>query len=121
MNLLLDENLSNRFRGALESAGHRVVYWLDVGKAGAPDEQVLAWARENDFRLVTADLDHGAILAATRAASPSVIQIRAKSLRPERVVPLLIVAIAQCAVELEAGAFVVLEADGTRIRRLPLR
>jgi predicted nuclease of predicted toxin-antitoxin system len=42
----------------------------------------MAWARENPYIVFTNDLDYGALLVATAAASPSVIQIRAEDIRP---------------------------------------
>ena len=42
----------------------------------------MAWARENRYIVFTNDLDYGALLFATAAASPSVIQIRAEDIRP---------------------------------------
>lgn len=121
MNLLIDENLSKLFREVLEAAGHKVVYWREVGRGGAPDDELLEWARANGFRLVTADLDHSAILWSTGAPSPSVIQIRARSLRVHRIAALLVASIAEYQIELEGGALLVLEADRTRVRMLPLR
>jgi predicted nuclease of predicted toxin-antitoxin system len=42
----------------------------------------MAWARQNRYIVFTNDLDYGALLFATAAASPSVIQIRAEDIRP---------------------------------------
>jgi len=42
----------------------------------------MAWARENRYTVFTNDLDYGALLFATAAASPSVIQIRTEDIRP---------------------------------------
>lgn len=42
----------------------------------ATDEEIMRWARENGYVVFTHDLNFGVILAATRAQSPSVIQVR---------------------------------------------
>ena len=42
----------------------------------------MAWARENRYTVFTNDLDYGALLFATAASSPSVIQIRTEDIRP---------------------------------------
>ena len=46
------------------------------------DTEIIAWACENSYIVFTNDLDYGALLFATAAASPSVIQIRTEDIRP---------------------------------------
>jgi predicted nuclease of predicted toxin-antitoxin system len=62
----------------LEEAGHTASHWSTIGSLNAPDHEVLLWAKANGYLLFTHDLDFGAILAATEAEGPSVIQIRGK-------------------------------------------
>lgn len=38
MKILVDMNLSPRWREALEASGYEAVWWRDVGPANAPDE-----------------------------------------------------------------------------------
>ena len=45
----------------------------------------MAWATEHGYVVVTADLDFGAILAATRRMSPSVVQVRSDILTPHSI------------------------------------
>ena len=63
MKLLVDMNLSPR--------------WSAIGKANAPDSEVMAYAAEHGYIVLTHDLDFSAILAATHGEKPSVVQIRA--------------------------------------------
>jgi len=47
-----------------------------------PVVRFMLWAKANGHLLFTHDLDFGAILAATEAEGPSVIQIRAQDISP---------------------------------------
>jgi hypothetical protein len=53
-----------------------------IGSPSALGTEIMAWARENRYIVFTNELDYGALLFATAAASPSVIQIRAEDIRP---------------------------------------
>jgi len=78
-----------------------------------------SWAKANGYCIVTHDLDFGAILAATRAAGPSVIQIRAQDLAPGTLRPLLLNVLRQYSQRLMSGALLTLDAQGARVRILP--
>ena len=71
-------NLSPSWIASLESGGHSAVHWSSIGSPSALDTEIMAWARENRYIVFTNDLDYGALLFATAATSPSVIQIRAE-------------------------------------------
>ncbi len=77
MRVLLDMNLSPEWLPHLREAGHEAVHWSHVGEQNAPDAVIMNWAHERDYVIITHDLDFGAILAATEARGPSVVQIRA--------------------------------------------
>ena len=83
MNILLDMNLSPEWVSVLNDAGHRAVHWASVGAYDAPDSDLLVWANNNGYILFTHDLDFGAILAASGATFPSVIQLRSHNVAPD--------------------------------------
>jgi len=120
MKILIDMNLSPRWGLSLREAGVDARHWSEIGPAKAPDTEIFAYAAENDFVILTHDLDFGAILAAGRGEKPSVIQLRGLDLRPEVAAPVVIAALNQTAQELQAGALVTLDARKTRLRILPL-
>ena len=120
MKLLVDMNLSPRWVEALRAAGHEAVHWSAVGQWTASDRDIMRFARDNDFVVLTHDLDFGDILAATGGAKPSVVQIRASGLGVARIGAQVIGGLALCAEELIAGALVTIDASRTRIRLLPL-
>ena len=75
MKLLVDMNLSPSWVDRLSQHGFEAVHWSTIGAATAPDAEILVWAREHRFVVITNDLDFSAILAATPGQTPSVVQI----------------------------------------------
>jgi len=73
-------NLSPAWIARLAGLGFEAVHWSTIGAATAPDVEILAWANEHQFVVVTSDLDISAILAAGAGAAPSVVQIRMQDL-----------------------------------------
>jgi predicted nuclease of predicted toxin-antitoxin system len=81
----------------------------------------MAWARENRYIVFTNDLDYGALLFATAAASPSVIQIRAEDIRPASAEHAVLFALEAAAEDLSTGALVTIDPRRLPISTLPLR
>ena len=64
MKILLDMNLSPALVQKLSSLTHTSIHWSEVGDARASDREIMAWAAENGYTVLTHDLDFGALLAA---------------------------------------------------------
>ena len=121
MKLLVDMNLSPRWIGVLTNAGFESAHWSALGAANAPDAEIMAYARTDDWIVITHDLDFGAILAATHGEKPSVVQIRADDISPDVIGLQVVAALRQMADELEAGALLTVDSNRTRLRVLPLK
>lgn len=119
MKLLLDMNMSPDMVAVIAAHGHDVVHWSAVGDHRAPDALIPSWALNHGRVLVTHDLDFAAILAATGAAGPSVIQIREQDLLSPDLARALVNAIRLAGPALEAGAVVTIHDNRARIRVLP--
>jgi predicted nuclease of predicted toxin-antitoxin system len=91
--LLLDMNLSPNWVDRLVRHGFEAVHWSTIGAATAPDVEILTWASEHGFVVLTNDLDFSAILAASARATPSVIQIRTQDLLSDDVVSTVVQAL----------------------------
>jgi predicted nuclease of predicted toxin-antitoxin system len=120
MKLLLDMNLSPDWVQTLTALGWEAVHWNSIGNPRAPDREIMDWAAVNSHVVVTHDLDFGAMLAATQANCPSVIQARTQDVTPASLAPLLDRLLRQFQAELEAGALIVFDVATTRVRILPL-
>lgn len=62
MKLLIDMSLSPGWIQRLAQHGLEAIHWSIVGPATAPDEEVLSWARDRGYVVVTHDLDFSATL-----------------------------------------------------------
>lgn len=119
MKLVVDMNLSPRWANLLCEHGFEAFHWSALGAIRAPDEEIMAFAKANGFVVLTHDLDFGAILAASRATKPSVVQIRAHDISPDAIGIRLVKALHQATSELQQGALLTIDTDRNRIRMLP--
>ena len=77
MRFLIDNALPPRLADLLLSAGHdAAVHVRAYGMQGAPDEQIIVRAAEENRIVVSADSDFSAILAAQEAEHPSAVPMR---------------------------------------------
>ena len=120
LRLLIDMNLSPSWVEVLRKADFEAKHWCHIGAANAPDSELFSWARENGYIVFTHDLDFGALLAATRAESPSVFQIRTDDVSPDALAPRAIDLLHRFTPQLSAGALVVVDEMRERVRILPL-
>jgi len=121
MKLLLDMNLSPRWCEVLAGEGFDATHWSAIGAHGAADREIMDFAAAQDFVILTHDLDFGAILAASKGARPSVVQMRTDDISPEAGSGILIQALSQFSAELRAGALLTIDVARTRLTLLPLR
>lgn len=120
MKILVDMNLSPSWVPVLERNGFSSLHWTAVGDGRAPDPVIFRWAQQNGYVVFTNDLGFGAILAASGATAPSVIQVRTQDLTPEHLGPMLVSALRQHAELLEQGALITIDEARSRSRVLPL-
>ena len=121
MKLLLDMNLSPRWVAFLAGVGIDAVHWSSVGSHSITDAEIMAYARNNSYVVLTQDLDFSNILAATGGTKPSVVQIRSDDLSPDVIGARVIEVLRGLAGELEAGALISVEPHRARVRLLPLK
>jgi predicted nuclease of predicted toxin-antitoxin system len=120
MKFLIDMNLSPRWVEVFMAAGWDATHWFAIDDPRATDRSIMKWARSNGYIVFTHDLDFGAILAATQASGPSVIQIRAEKVLPEDAGDAVIGAIRRFQDALEQGALISVDPERARARILPL-
>jgi predicted nuclease of predicted toxin-antitoxin system len=119
--LLVDMNLSPSWVNRLARHEFEAVHWSTIGANTAPDVEILTWANEHGFVVVTNDLDFSAILAASAGATSSVVQIRSQDLLSDVVVSIVAQALDAHREDIERGALLSIDEAGTRVRVLPLR
>jgi predicted nuclease of predicted toxin-antitoxin system len=119
MKLLIDMNLSPLWSDGLAREGFEAVHWSSIGKAPATDAEIMEYAEEHGFTVLTHDLDFSAILAATSRARPSVVQIRAADPSFTAIGVVVVSALRQMAEEIEGGALITVDPRHVRARILP--
>ena len=120
MKILVDMNLSPLWVEVFAKYGIESKHWSTVGNPRATDQFIMQWALEYGYIVFTNDLDFGALLAATQAQFPSVIQIRTQDLFPQSLEKIMIDALTRFQSELESGALVTIDLSRSKIRILPI-
>ena len=101
MKVLIDMNLSPQWAEFLIGRGIEAEHWATVGPANADDLTIMTYAKEQDYVVLTHDLDFGSILAVTRGLAPSVVQIRSDDVLPSAIGEIVVSALVQMSAELE--------------------
>jgi len=120
MRLLLDQGLPRSAARLLREAGVDTVHVGEIDYSDADDASILKRARDEERTVVTLDADFHALLALSRATSPSVIRIRIEGLYGQKAADLIQAVLTHCRQDLEQGAMVTVQPRRIRIRRLPL-
>jgi len=120
MRLVVDVNLAPAWVDRLRVSRHEAHHWSEIGPLNATDSEILAWAAQHDAVVLTCDLDFGAILAASQARGPSVVQIRARDVLPGAIGDQVCSVLEALERDLQQGAVVSVDVDTARVRILPL-
>jgi predicted nuclease of predicted toxin-antitoxin system len=121
MRILLDMNLPPRWVEFLGERGIEATHWSAVGDPRAGDGVIMAWARHHGCVVFTHDLDFSAILAATHAQGPSILQVRTQDVMPEHIGEHVVEVIRSHIDVLEGGAIISVHVAEARVRILPIR
>jgi predicted nuclease of predicted toxin-antitoxin system len=120
MKLLVDMNLPPAFADMLIVDCIEAEHWSRVGENDATDIEIMKYALQHNYVVVTCDLDFSAILSATYGQKPSIVQVRARNIAWNILADLVVRAIKQNTVELDKGAVLTLDTKKSRVRLLPL-
>ena len=113
-------NIPLKYADLLRKKGFEVLRWSEVGAINATDDEIMGFARDNEFTVVTYDLDFGAMLSVTHDLKPSIVQIRTTLLDADKIVDLVALAINQNKDSLIDGAILTIDSKKARFRMLPL-
>lgn len=121
MRFLADMNLSPVTVEALRRDGWDIVRVSSLLPATASDTEILALARQQDWVVITQDLDFSVLLALSGHTRPSLMTLRVSNTDPVFVTDRLRQALPQAAGALLDGSAVTVDDTTLRIRRLPIR
>lgn len=121
MRFLIDQNRSPRLAELLRADGHDAVHTIERGLERSSDDLLATLAANERRIIVSGDTDFGALLALRDRRSPSVILFRSRhTFSADSQHALLSAHLNDIALDLEAGAVIVIADDRIRVRRLPL-
>jgi predicted nuclease of predicted toxin-antitoxin system len=120
MKLLVDMNLAPSLCVLLRNDGQECVHWTEAGDPRASDADIMSWARDRGFVVITHDLDFTSLLAATQARGPSVVLLRTKTLTALHLHELLKRVLRSFGEPLSKGALISVDESRARIRVLPV-
>lgn len=120
MKLLLDQGLPRSAAKLLREAGIDTVHVSEIGCSTADDAAILQRGRDEERVVITLDADFHALLALSRATTPSVIRIRTEGWYGQEAADLIQAVLTRCTEDVKQGAVITVQPRRIRIRRLPL-
>jgi predicted nuclease of predicted toxin-antitoxin system len=112
-------NMAYRWATMLTSRGIEAIHWAEIGHGDAPDSDIMDYAKDKGYAVLTSDLDFGTILALTGASEPSVVQIRSADARPENLLDLVVNTFIKFSADIEKGALITIDVSKVRVHILP--
>ena len=113
-------NLSPDWLPLLREHGFEAIHWSEVGDGRAADAEIMSWARAGEYTVFTHDLDFGILLAYTKSHRPSVLQVRARDVRPAVLGDVVLRALRAHGEALEGGVLLTVSETKVRVRILPI-
>ena len=120
MRILLDQGLPRSAASLLRDAEIEAIHTGECGMATSTDAEILEYARQEKYAIVTLDADFHTLLVLHHAVAPSVIRLRIQGLRGDATASLLLSLLERCDTELTRGAMISVTEDRVRIRYLPV-
>ena len=121
MKFLLDENLPPSLCQKLIADGFEARHVQQIGLNATPDFKIFNFAEQSDEIILTHDLDFSTIHAFSGKSKPSVILFRLNPISSELLHQLLTESLPIIREDLQHGAFITIDKNGIRIRKLPIR
>jgi len=118
--LLLDQGLPRSTADYLPRETWDVVHVWQCGLSTASDRDIIAFARVDQRVICSHDADFHALLAVSRATSPTIIRVRREGLRAPDLAALLEEVWRQVGTLVATGALVTVTERSIRVRKLPI-
>jgi predicted nuclease of predicted toxin-antitoxin system len=116
MKILVDMNLSPAWAAFLEDAGWQTLHLSHANEPLVKDAEVLAWARQNEYVLLTHDLDFRVALSLAGEKGPSIFQVSSADLMPLKIGPAVVRTLRELESLLESGALIQIEMETGKAR-----
>ena len=120
MRFLVDENLACSCANAMRELGYEAVHVSEVGLTSTDDTEIVTYAVENGYIIITFDLDFSRIVALSRQFFPSIITFRMGEITVPAFRELILLNIPDLEDSLKQGVLVTIDPRGVRIQPLPI-
>ncbi len=120
MKLLLDQGLPRKAAVLLRDLGFDTLHVGEIGLATAEDSDIIRKGAEENRVIVTLDADFHALMALSKATTPSIIRIRIEGLKGEALAHLVQQILVDWEQDLAHGSILTVQRDSIRMRHLPL-
>ena len=120
MRYLADQNISPLTVSLLADRGFDTRRVSDFLPVSAADTDIPELARSQGFIVITQDLDFSSLIASRGDSRPSLVSVRLRDNRPERIAETLAQALPATETDLAVGAIVTVEDASIRVRFLPV-
>jgi predicted nuclease of predicted toxin-antitoxin system len=121
MRFLIDENLGLSYAKSLRAMGYEAAHVSEVNLTSTIDEDIVAYAINNDFIIITFDLDFTRIVALSQKVFPSIITFRMGEITVGEFEIQIIQYLPDLKEVILQGALVTIDNNGMRIKKLPFR
>lgn len=119
MKILADIPISPRTVEFLKKLNIECYHLTEFKMARATDEEIVRFAKEKGFTILTEDLDFSAILAYTKEFEPSVVILRVGNLNTDQINEILARAITE--IKDKKNCIIIITRSKIRIRKLPIQ
>lgn len=120
MRFLIDENMALSCAAVLIEMGYDASHVSEIGLTATKDADITLFARENQYIIVTFDLDFSRIVALSSRTFPSIITFRTGEVNTTIFAALMRENLQHLEEALLSGALVTIDLNGVRIQRLPV-
>jgi len=121
MKFLVDMALSPKTVDFLKNKGYNAVRINEVFEGrGINDKRIFDYARENNYCIITADLDFGELLAFSQSKNPSTIILRLEDPRISNINKILMNSLPKITQAIAEGSIIIIQDKKIRIRELPI-
>ena len=120
LKLVLDQGVPADAAPLFRQLGYECQHVSEVGMSRADDEEILSFAAERGFAVITLDADFHALLAVNRWRGTSVLRLRREGCRAEAVVEIVEPVLTRYRAELARGAMVSIKEGRVTCHLLPI-
>lgn len=120
MQFLIDENLACSCASAMRALGYEAVHVSEIGLNSTDDTEIVAYAVEHGYIIITFDLDFSRIVALSRRSFPSIITFRMGEITIQSFQELILLNVPALEGNLKKGVLVTIDPRGVRIQHLPI-